>query len=243
MIQDFFLHRCDTYRIQGFGNYDFSPSSEGEVTEVWGIVALDIPSRFEPEDGAFQRRADGVVDVGDHKLFVGPEVNIQNADRVYRALGEIGPDFYEVTAVSYIRDMHDQLHHKEVRCSHIDWVAPTETVMWVPTGTAPNIVVNKITFDFRDGDKALVEVLLGYWLKSIAIQIIVPFDDPSADLSIADSTETLVPNGLMDLTVAGNYDEVTISKQYSFNDPVILTLDPGASTQGSGVIFTQVIIQ
>ena len=53
-----------------------------------------------------------------------------NADRVYRALGEIGSDFYEVMAVTFIRDVYDQLHHKEVKLSHIDWSIPIITATW-----------------------------------------------------------------------------------------------------------------
>jgi hypothetical protein len=242
LIQDFFRHKCDIYRVQGFTNYDYSGATEGEITETWGIVSLDVACRFEPEDGAFQRRSDGVADIGDHEFFVGPEVDIQNADRVYRALGELGPDFFEVTAVTFTRDFHDRLHHKEVRLGHIDWSMPETAMLWVPTGVVPYVIVQKTTFDYRDSQKIMANILLGYWLKSVAIQILVPFDDPGANISVSDSSEELVANDVIDMTIAGSYDETVISKQYSFNDDITMTLDPGASTQGSGVIFTQVII-
>jgi hypothetical protein len=130
MIQDFFCHICNIYRLGGFAHYNASESEEGEVTEEWGIIALDVPCRFEPEDTAFQRRSDGIVDTGYHTVFMGKNADIQNADRIYWAASEFGTAFYEVRAVMPKRDRFNRMHHKEIRLDHIDWTPPVITELW-----------------------------------------------------------------------------------------------------------------
>jgi hypothetical protein len=242
MIQDMFIHRCSVYRLQGFTGYDATLSEEGEIIEAWGITALNAACLFEPEDTAYQRRSDGVVDIGGHKVFLETGTAIQNGDRIYWGNSEGGPAYYGVRAVMPKRDRFGYVHHIEVRLDHIDWYAPLTTVIWTPQDQVPNVVVKKTPFDYRDSTKVIADILLGYWLKSVSIQILVPFNDPTASLSVSDSAEVLVPSNIMDLTMAGNYNEITVSKQYSFNDNVTLSLDSRSSSQGSGIIFTQVII-
>lgn len=233
--------RCSVYRLQDGTNYDFTNSEEGEVNEVWAIVSMNTKCRVDVDNISVRRRSDGPVDTGSRKIFFDGRTDVRNGDRIYRN-GEYGAEQYEVVDATPIYEFDNRIHHREVTAKFTDWTPLDTTVIWVPSGLTPNVIIKRATFDFRDDQKAIAEILLGYWLKSIAIQVIVPFNDADADLSIADSTETLVSTGLVNLALAGNYNEVTISKQYSFNDPVILTLDSGTATQGSGVIFTQVII-
>lgn len=230
------------YRLQGIADYDFSSSEEGEVDEVWGIVAEEVRSRFRWGDDAFSRRPDGIVEVGTHVCYVDADIDIMSADRIYRPNGDTGPEFFSVRAVKTIRDRHWQVHHKEVRLDHIDWIRPEYDYQWIPPEDSYELSIQKAAFDYTTTTKSLASVVATDWLHSISIQIIVPFDDPDASISVGDGglPSNLVDYDSIDLTINGGYYEEVVSKEYSANDEIFAYLDAAASTQGSGVIFANI---
>jgi hypothetical protein len=242
MFTDILPHRVNVYRLQDIGSYDFTGSTEGEVTEVWGLTAVDVKARFEPEDTPFQRRADGIADIGTHTFYTESTVDIVNADRVYRALGEGGPEFFSVQMVKPIRDSNNILHHKEIHCTHIDWEAPTYTTVYMPGQAGANVSIRQMAFSYTDTSVKITDIALGDWLQSVAVQMIVPYDDPAATLSIIDSEETLLETGIVDLTALQEFYEKIVSKQYSVADDITLVIDPGDSTQGAGYIFVKILM-
>jgi hypothetical protein len=245
LIEDLFNTAVDIYRLQGFTGYDFSGSSEGEVTEDWGIIALGVPARLEPEDTPFRRAADGIADTGTHDFYVGPNVDIQNGDRAYRAVGEAGPDFFEVTAVVYRRDFKDQLHHREIKCTHIDWVAPLVATEYIPgVGGSPNTLTRITRFNYNDTFPKLSTTVLGdSWIEKISVQIVDPFDDPNSTFSMGygGSQNNLISIGTVDMGIMG--DTEAIENVYFLNsDSATMYVDPGSSTQGSGIIFVTMVM-
>ena len=129
MFRDNLPHRVSIYRKVGFEDYDFTDSEEGAGTDDWVLIALDARARFEPEDTPMQRRSDGIADIGEHKFYVEGTTDIQNADRVLWVNSESGMDFLEVLQVVYIRDRFNRIHHKEIKCSHIDWTPPVSMIL------------------------------------------------------------------------------------------------------------------
>jgi len=137
VIVDYFNEKITVYRVLGIKNYDFSTSDEGEIKEVWRVVRQLYGShvkdaRFEPEDTPTTRKDYGLADIGNHLFFVRADTNIQNGDRIYRPEGETGVDFFNVMMVKPIRDFMHKIHHKEIHCEHIDWIAPVYTDEWYP---------------------------------------------------------------------------------------------------------------
>ena len=243
MIEDMFIHRCNVYRLMDFVDYDFTGAAEGEVDETWGITTLNAPSMFEPEDTSMQRRSDGVVDIGTHLVFMDKSTIVQNGDRIYWAASEGGAAYYNVKMVKPIRDMHYALHHYEVHLEHIDWIAPVVVTAWITAPNVPNVSVREMAFSYRDREKLITDIMAQDWLQVLSIQVIVPFDDPTASLTIGDASgNDSLFDAAFDLTIRGNFYEKTTSQQYSINDNIRLYLDPQDSTQGSGVIFAQVLM-
>ena len=107
----------------------------------------------------------------------------------------------------------------------------------------PNVSVREMAFSYRDREKLITDIMAQDWLQVLSIQVIVPFDDPTASLTIGDASgNDSLFDAAFDLTIRGNFYEKTTSQQYSINDNIRLYLDPQDSTQGSGVIFAQVLM-
>jgi hypothetical protein len=246
LIRDLFPHSCDVYRLQGFSDTDFSSTSEGEVTETWGIVALNVPCRFEPEDGTFQRRSDGAVDIGDHQFFVDPDVDIRNADRVYRAEGEIGADFFSVVGVTYRRDMHDKLHHKEIRCAHIDWATPSSaTTPWIPEPLPATIKAYRKDFNYTTVfPLSVCDVVAGDMIKMVMVQTDIVFDDVEAYVTVGYGgvQDNLVSADQPDLGSVSLHEEINNANVLS-DTTIEIYGDLKTSTQGSGIVFVEIITE
>lgn len=242
MFKDNLMHRCVIYRLQDVVGYDFSASTEGEVVETWGIVETNVRCLFEWEDTPFQRRADGIVEVGNHMVYLEDSVDVQNADRIYRPEGDNGPEYYQVRRVETPKDIFCKTLHKEVTLDHIDWVVPVYTTVFIPSQTGPNISVRQMLFTYADAEKVITNMASSDWLRNLSIKVITPFNDSDAIISINDSDMILFEDNLIDLTIANNFYTKTINEQYLVEDEISITIEKGDSTQGAGVVFAEVLM-
>lgn len=102
----------------------------------------------------------------------------------------------------------------------------TTGLRWVDTGEV------EVRFNFGDATpKPLVTIPANRVIKLISLVVLEPFDDPASELSI---TGLLLTTDNLP-TVAGTYT-VAPGVEYALNTPLALTIVPGTSTQGSGLI-------
>lgn len=128
----------------------------------------------------------------------------------------------------------------------------TNTLATLGTGSAGQVltIVNglpawsddgasQITFDYGDASpKNLVIVAANTVITSVSIIILTPFTDVAATLAIGDAGD---PNRLLATTdnapsVAGTYT-VDPAYKYTGSTQLILTINPGTSSAGNGIIL------
>lgn len=75
-------------------------------------------------------------------------------------------------------------------------------------------------------------------ILTVGIQIVVPFDDLATTLTVGDA---LNPSRLMastqNIATEVGESESHVGYQYAVSTPVLLTINAGASTTGSGVVY------
>lgn len=242
MFKDTLVHRCTIYRQQTSESIDLSASSEGEVTETWGVVEVNARALFAPEDTPYKRGSVGIQDIGSHSAMVEADCDVKNADRIYRAEGDEGdPEYFDVRRVKYIKNIFDEVLHKELSLEHVPWMAPVYTSLYFQD---EGISIRQMTFSYTDTTKLITDIVGGDQLLSLTVQVIVPFDDSGAILSISDSEVTLVTDDMVDLTIPNNLHKETLEdKVYLANDYLNVAIDKGISTQGAGIIFAEVLMQ
>jgi hypothetical protein len=78
----------------------------------------------------------------------------------------------------------------------------------------------------------------GIVLNRCAVVIVTPFDDPSASIEVGTSADPALvfAPGEVATGAAGNTFGNSTLYPFSANDFLLLTLSPGASTRGSGIL-------
>lgn len=75
-------------------------------------------------------------------------------------------------------------------------------------------------------------------ILSVGIQITTAFDDLSATLSVGDGGNTSrLMSASQNIPSEIGESESHIGYQYVASTPILLTINPGTSTQGSGVVY------
>jgi|WetSurMetagenome_2_1015567.scaffolds.fasta_scaffold06367_6 hypothetical protein len=231
------------YRLQDLIGYDFSSSEEGEVSEEWRTVKNGVKARFRWEDGSFSRRADGIVDVGTHVCYVDANIDIRNVDRIYRPVGEDGPNFFSVRMVKTVRDRHWKIHHKEIHLDNIDWTIGSSYIgPWIQPPPFPNVAIIATEFDYLTTTKTILTTWHGIRLYSISVQTNIEFDDLLSTIVVSDSDGDILESSAVDLSFVGFVREEVMLEIYTDEQNIILTVNPGDSTQGSGILFMGVIL-
>lgn len=259
MYFDLLNTTCTIYRLQGFTDYDFSVSDEGEVNEAWGIAAENVVCRVDRAYSPSRRRGDGVVETGQKLLFVNSDVDIRDADRI-----TVDNIYYVVEDSSIINGMRDA-HHIECRINLIDWNPPEDETEWIPpdsgdtayidagrgidlsSGAEDHTVVNS-EFDIKEYDFTfetvspitLAVVVDKERIKRVVMKIDTAFDDAATTLSVGHTGNV---NGVMASTsniptFAGEY-EVTPNIKYGGTDTIKFYINAGTSTQGAGTVFLE----
>ena len=113
MYNDMLNKTCTIYRSNSAEGYDFSLSEEGEVLEEFTVVT-SAPCRLDPAPTPRNRYTGGLIESGAQMLFVKPNTNIREHDRV----GIEGRKF-RVSAIREVYGMRN-LHHLEVTLTLID---------------------------------------------------------------------------------------------------------------------------
>lgn len=75
-------------------------------------------------------------------------------------------------------------------------------------------------------------------ILSVGVQITTAFDDAATTISVGDGGNTSrLMNSSQNIPTEIGESESHIGYQYVASTPILLTLSPGASTQGSGVVY------
>jgi hypothetical protein len=101
-----------------------------------------------------------------------------------------------------------------------------------------NVVEQRVPFTFISGSLVLQQVFPGDIIDSAWVLIDTPFDDPAASILLG---TTLAPGlifGLGDVTssVVDQYANQAVT-EFALTEFLVLTISPGASTQGSGRVI------
>lgn len=106
---------CSIYRMTGFeGNYDYTASTEGSVSETWTETYTNVECRVDRASTPIYRRPAGIVTMGQTTGFFLPDQDIVDGDRVYH-----DSNWYEVMDVVPIYG-YNALHHKEAALRLLD---------------------------------------------------------------------------------------------------------------------------
>lgn len=114
MYLDLLKDTCVIYRMDDYDAYDFSASLEGEVSEVWSIVAAGVKCRFDGAYSGTERLSGGPIESGRFVIFFKVGQDIQDSDRVY-----MNSKWYSVVDTDTIPGFIDD-HHKEVVVALMD---------------------------------------------------------------------------------------------------------------------------
>jgi hypothetical protein len=110
-----------------------------------------------------------------------------------------------------------------------------------PTGSGTDSeTVGQVAFDFNTPSPILLQTVApGIVLNRCAVIIVTPFDDPSASIQVGTTTNPSLVFAQGEVVPWSNGNTFNNSGLYPFvaNDFLLLTLSPGASTQGSGILL------
>jgi hypothetical protein len=110
-----------------------------------------------------------------------------------------------------------------------------------PTGpTGPGETVGQVAFDFSTPSPLLLQTVTpGLVLNRCAIVIVTPFDDPAARIEVGTSANPSLVFAQGEVVAVAPGNTFNNSSLYPFetNDFLLLTISPGASTQGSGILL------
>lgn len=103
--------------------------------------------------------------------------------------------------------------------------------------------VGKIEFSFNTPSPVVLQAITaGQLLDRAAVLITTTFDDPAAYLEVGTST---TPNeifgyGNIDLGLLGQYEN-RILLLFPMSDLLLLTINPGSSTKGAGILLYKIV--
>ena len=100
--------------------------------------------------------------------------------------------------------------------------------------------VGQVAFDFNTPSPVLLQaVSSGLVLNRCTIIIVTPFDDPTASIEVGTSADPslIFAPGEVAAGFTGNTFGNSTLYPFTTNDFLLLTLSPGASTQGSGILL------
>jgi hypothetical protein len=111
--------KCNIFRLSGFPDCDFSESKQGEVEDIWTLVATDVPCRMDRAFIPSRRLQSGPISSASLMLFIGPSCILHDDDRIIlQSTGQ----YYLVSGVVDILGFRG-LHHKEAHLTIIDWIS------------------------------------------------------------------------------------------------------------------------
>jgi hypothetical protein len=100
--------------------------------------------------------------------------------------------------------------------------------------------VEEVPFAFNSTTPmVLQQVFPGQVLNRCTILVVTPFDDPAAFIKVGTSFNTSLVLGASDVSlgILGNSYEQAALFPFSITDFLQLTISPGASTQGAGLLL------
>ena len=108
------------------------------------------------------------------------------------------------------------------------------------SNASDSIVVVPFTYTTAS-PMVLQAVLVGQIVNRAVVVITTPFNDPSASVQLGVTSTPGLILGVGDVS-AGTADQYgsDVLVDFASNDIMILTISPGASTQGSGLLFYRV---
>lgn len=229
---------CTIYRLQGYTDYDFSTSDEGEVEELWGIVSFGTQCSYDYRAIYVRRRTDGMVDTGRRNFYVEGNVDIRNGDRV-----AVNNSFYTVVDAEPIYDLRRNIHHYECIISLVDWNVPDIITQWVDLNNSNLPDIKEVAFDFETTSPFYLYSLdSGDTVGKVAILIEEVFNDSDSTLSIGiDSDHEIIMSEDDNILTSIKYYEIISSYEASESEGIYLYIDPKDSTSGSGRIFIEII--
>lgn len=129
-------------------------------------------------------------------------------------------------------------------------IKPTDIAVGSPGRwllTAGGTVVGKVEFPqygftFATASPgAVTAVLIGQTIANSEVTITVPFDDPTATIQVGLSATpaSILPTTHIDPTATGMYGTEE-NFPLAANETVIVTINPGASTQGAGYVLLEI---
>jgi len=80
LLTDLLINRCSIKRLQGFGGYDFSVSSEGEVVETWTTISSNVPCLLNRVASPTERTTAGMVERSSPTIFFDKDVDVEDGD-------------------------------------------------------------------------------------------------------------------------------------------------------------------
>jgi len=128
-----------------------------------------------------------------------------------------------------------------VRPTDID---PADPGRWILSGGAITPAVEYILFPFdftTPTPQTIYTLIAGEMITDVELVIETIYDDPTATLAVgvfADTNRMIATWG-NDPTALGNYGN-NENYQFAVNTAVILTLAPGASSQGDGYVLLEI---
>jgi hypothetical protein len=230
-FRDLLRDRCTIYRLSGIDNYNFSTSEEGEVTEVWGTVAANVPCLYDHTSASVIRRSDGLVHNGAGNFFTSKDSGLITKDRLL--LDDV---YYTVEESDTTRGIITGNHHIQAKIEVIDWNGPPIPTIWEDP-------ITPYSYDFTyqtTSPMNMYSILIGQTVSKISIDMSESFDDPAAYITVGyTGSETYLLDPLVNLLTGEIYmSELEIT--FSLSAQLKLYIHPGASTQGAGTILLDI---
>ena len=120
----------------------------------------------------------------------------------------------------------------------------------VQTGGPPapdDEIVGRVDFSFDSASPIVLQTIAaGQLLDRAAVLITTTFDDPAAYVEVGTSSDPdgVFEEGDIDLGVLGQYENriLLLFPAFPPSDLLLLTIHPGASTQGAGILLYKIAI-
>ena len=129
-------------------------------------------------------------------------------------------------------------------------IKPTDIAIGSPGRwilTAGGTVIGKVEFPqygftfATPSPGAVTGVLIGQTIANSEVTMTVPFDDPTATIQVGFSSApaAILPSNHIDPNTTGTYGTEE-NFPITVNETVIVTINPGASTQGAGYVLLEI---
>lgn len=111
-----------------------------------------------------------------------------------------------------------------------------------PSGASNSDTVQVVSFAYDTPSPMLLQAVTpGQIVNRAVVVVTVPFDDPTSSILLGTTTDVGLILGADDVTTsaADQYDNDALF-EFTIDDFLLLTINPGASTQGQGFLFYRI---